>query len=376
MQFKDIPGQETSKQKLLSLYNQSRLPHSLLLSGTDGSGSLALALAFCKYIMCSGVKTDDSCGECDNCSKISSFIHPDLHYSYPIINSDGAKTSDAFIEKWRQTLKENPFMNLSEWMDSIKDKDEVNKQGNITAEECRAIIRKLSLKAFEGGKKIMLVWLPEFMGNSSNILLKLVEEPPEDTHFILISEEINKILPTVISRSQIVNIPPFKTDEIFTYLKSSHNLNDNDATNISYISKGNLNLAISLIDETETEYTSKMRSWFQHCYSRSSKNIFDWVNTTSSMGREKIKILLENCNYVLNECLHCIYIDNYTPKVPNENQKFVADLSKLLNSEKINEIYNEINKTIYHIERNANSKISLTNLSFEVRNILHLKRND
>lgn len=374
MQFKDIIGQVEVKNKLISFYNQSRLPHTLLLSGAEGSASLELAIAFCNYILCTGNKTTDSCGECDNCSKTNNYIHPDLHYSFPVINSDGAKISDSFIAEWRKILKENSFISYNQWMDFIKEKDEQNKQGNITSEECRAIIKKLSLKAFEGGKKIMLVWLPEFMGISSNILLKILEEPPEDTHFVFVSEEINKLLPTVISRSQIVNIPPFKIDEIKDFLINNYNMSSEDATNLAYISKGNICMAISLTDdESETAYTSNMRNWFLQCYSRNNKNIFEWVNNTSTLGREKIKILLQNSIYVLNECFHCLFIENYIPKVPAENQKFVIDLSKLLNAEKINNMYSEINKTIYHIERNANAKISLTNLSFALRNIFHSK---
>lgn len=373
MLFKEIPGQQAVKEKLISLYNQQRLPNTLMLSGGEGCGSLALAVAFAQYIMCTGEKDNDSCNQCDNCSKTSSFVHPDLHFSFPVINSDGAKTSDAFLTEWRTALSENPFMSYRQWIDGIKDKDEQNKQGNITAEECRTVIRKLSLKSYEGGKKITIVWLPEFMGNSSNILLKILEEPPEDTHFIFVTEEINKILATVISRTQIINVPPLGFDEIRDFLIEKFEIESSNATNISYISKGNICSAIDLTDETDTAYTDNIRNWFLHCYSRNNKNIFDWINSTSTMGREKIKKLLENCIYVLNESLHCILIENYKPKVPDANEKFVRDLSKILTAEKIQSIYTEINHTIYHIERNANAKISLTNLSFSVRNIFHGK---
>ncbi|NUM31904.1 MAG: hypothetical protein HUU47_06220 [Bacteroidetes bacterium] len=373
MLFEEIPGQEVVKEKLLSLYNQQRLPNTLMLSGGEGCCSLALAVAFAQYIMCVGQKGNDACNQCDNCSKTSSFIHPDLHFSFPVINSEGAKTSDAFITEWRNEFAQNPFLSYKQWIEAIKDKDEQNKQGNITAEECRAIIRKLSLKSYEGGKKIMIIWLPEFMGNSSNILLKVLEEPPENTHFIFVTEEINKILSTVISRSQIINVPPLSFDELKDFLIEKYELSTTDATNISYISKGNICTAIEMTDETDTTYTENIRNWFLYCYSRNNKNIFEWINSTSAMGREKIKKLLENCNYILNECLHCIHIVDYKPKVPSANEKFVIDLSKILNSEKIQKIYTEINQTIYHIERNSNARISLTNLSFLVRNIFHNK---
>jgi len=370
MQFEQIPGQQAIKNRLLNACNRGRLPHAILLHGPEGNGALALALAVISYLLCENKTETDACGICDSCSKNKSFIHPDVHYSYPIINSDGTKLSDAFIKEWRKALSANPFISYENWMEEIKSKDEQNKQGNITAEECREIIKKLSLKSYEGGKKFMLVWLPEFLGQSGNILLKLLEEPPEDTHLILVAEDINQVLATIISRTQLFNIPSLPPDTINQYLQKKYDLEAHDALVISFLSRGNLSLAQHLMHEEDTAYTENMKLWLQHCYARNTIKINEWVNLTATLGREKIKQFLENSLYVFNECLHCHFIEGHKPRVPLPNEKFVLDISKILTAQKIERIYKLINDTIFHIDRNANAKISLFNLSINLRNIL------
>lgn len=370
MQFTQIPGQQAIKNRLLNACNQGRLPHAILLHGPEGNGALALALAVISYLLCENKTETDACGECDSCSKTKSFVHPDVHFSFPIINSDGTKLSDQFIKEWRKALSANPFMSYEDWMEAIKSKDEQNKQGNITAEECREIIKKLSLKSYEGGKKFMLIWLPEFLGQSGNILLKLLEEPPEETHFILVAEDLNQMLPTIVSRTQLFNIPAFSPETINQYLQKNHDLNEKDALVVSFLSKGNISVAQHLMHEEDTEYTENMQVWLQYCYARNTLKINEWVNLTATLGREKIKQFLENSLYVFGECLHCRFVENHKPRVPEANEKFVINISKILTEQKIERIYKLINDTIYHIERNANPKISLFNLSLNLRNIL------
>jgi len=370
MQFSLIPGQEAIKTRLLNACKQGRLPHALLFFGPEGNGGLALGLAVITFLLCENKSDTDSCGECDSCSKMKSTVHADVHFSFPTFNSDGPKISDTFIGDWRKALKNNPFMSYEDWMGQIKGKDDQNKQGNITSEECREIIKKLSLMSYEGGKKFMLIWLPEFLGQSGNILLKLLEEPPKDTHLILVAEDINQMLPTIVSRTQIYNIPPFSNDTIASYLQQHHEKSESEATVISFLSKGNLSLAQHLEHEEDTEYTANMRDWLLICYSRNSVNLNDWVNKTSTLGREKIKQFLENSLFVFGECLHCRFIEGHIPRVPAANEKFVKDISKMLNEDKIERIYKQVNDTIYHIERNANAKISLFTLSLNLRNVL------
>lgn len=370
MLFSQIPGQQAIKNRLLDACNHGRLPHAILLHGPEGNGALALALATIRYLLCENKSETDACGECDSCSKTKSFVHPDVHFSFPIINSDGTKLSDEFIKDWRKALSANPFIDYEDWMEAIKGKDEQNKQGNITAEECREIIKKLSLMSYEGGKKFVLIWYPEFLGQAGNILLKLLEEPPQETHIILVAEDINQILPTIVSRTQLFNIPAFSAETVYQYLQNNHDIPEKEASVISFLSKGNLSLAQNMVHEDDMEYTENMQRWLQHCYSRNILNINEWVNTTAALGREKIKQFLENSLYVFGECLHCRFLENYKPRVPAVNEKFVTDISKILTEQKIERIYKVINDTIYHIERNASAKISLFNLSLNLRNIL------
>ncbi len=370
MQFTQVPGQQAIKNRLLNACNHGRLPHAILLHGPEGNGALALALAVISYLLCENKTETDACGECDSCSKTKSFVHPDVHFSFPSINSDGSKLSDAFLKDWRKSLLANPFLNYEQWMEAIKGKDDQSKQGNITAEECREMIKKLSLKSYEGGKKFMVIWLPEFLGQSGNILLKLLEEPPEQTHFILIAEDLNQMLPTIVSRTQIFNINVFPPDVICEYLKTNHHIEENDAMSIAYLSKGNISLALQLMIEEENQFTENMRVWLQYCYANNSVSINEWVNKTSALGREKIKLFLENCLYIFGECLHTLFIANHKPSVPSANINFIVNITKLLTAQKIEQIYKLINENIMHIERNANAKITLFNLSLAMRNIL------
>lgn len=373
MLFSAIPGQERIKGRLLDVLNQGRIPHAILLYGPEGNGGLAMALAMASYLLCENRSAGDACGECDSCSKTRHLVHPDLHFSFPVINRDGAKTSDVFVAEWRKALLKNPFLDYSEWMDAIKGKDDQNKQGNITAEECRDIIKKLSLKSYEGGKKFMILWLPEFLGQSGNILLKVLEEPPQDTHFILVAQDLNQVLPTILSRTQLFNVPAFTAGTLQTYLETELKAGAKEAASISYLSRGNINVARLQIEELENDTTETIRTWLQYCYARNIAGMNTWVNETASLGREKIKQLLESCIYILGECLHCKHINNYVPRVPEANVTFVVNFSKVLDDKKIELMYKTINETIYHIDRNANAKLSLLNLSLELRTIMHIK---
>lgn len=369
MQFSSIPGRDALVAGISNLGKAGRLPHALMFCGPEGNGGLALALSLVSYLLCENPLVADSCGQCDACSKNSHLVHPDVHFSFPVISSDGAKLSEVFIKDWRKKLMHNPFLNYDEWMDEIKGKDDQNKQGNISAEECREIIKKLSLKSFEGGKKFMIIWLPEFLGQSGNILLKILEEPPEDTHFILVAEDIQQILPTILSRTQIFNIPSYSAEAIARHLQSEKGLSNEAANSIAYLSKGNLSLALQLMHEEDTSYTDDLRLWLLECYQGNIEKINDRVNTLSGSGREKIKNFLENSLYVLGESLHTRLIQGYTPKVPENNIKFVTDIGKMLDEHKVEQMYTRINDTIYHIERNANTKISLFNLSLHLKHV-------
>ena len=199
MQFKNIIGQESLKQQLVQSVANKRVPHAIMLLGQEGSGHLSLAVAFAQYLNCESRIADDSCGECSSCVKSQKLIHPDIHFTYPVVSTKGSKPkSTDFIEEWRKAFFENPYLNIQDWIESL---DAENKQGNISVEECHEIIRSLNFKSFESIYKIYIIWMPEVLGKEGNILLKSLEEPPDNTIFIFFNRSCGSLLVRLFSKS-------------------------------------------------------------------------------------------------------------------------------------------------------------------------------
>src|SRR5664279_5724356 len=259
MQFENVIGQVATKKHLVDLVQQNRLSHALLFLGKEGSGTLSMALAFAQYIVCTSAKTkasscqlfaeestatpvmagkEDSCGSCPSCVKASQFIHPDIHFSFPVIpkKPSSPPVSDDYIREWREFITTSPYGNVYDWLQFLGAE---NKQGNITADECNLLNHKLSLKAFESDYKIVIMWMPEFLGKEGNKLLKLIEEPPPDTLFIFVSEDENAILPTILSRTQLIKIPVLSNAEIEKTLINTTNSTPEQAARIAGLSEGN-----------------------------------------------------------------------------------------------------------------------------------------
>ena len=240
MNFSQIPGQKDIKGKLLRSVKEERVSHAQLFAGPEGCGSMALALAYARYISCENRTDNDSCGTCKSCVKYEKLIHPDLHFVFPVIKGKKATdpVSDNYLEEWREFVKKSPYFTLNNWMDSI---EVGNAQGMIFASEASEIIKKLSLKTFESDFKIMIIWLPEKMHQATaNKLLKMIEEPPEKTLFLLVSEEPDKVIPTILSRCQLVKIPSFNSNDIEKYLIDRFKIASDKASDISRVSNGNI----------------------------------------------------------------------------------------------------------------------------------------
>src|SRR5512140_624230 len=248
MNFARIPGQEEIKIKLIRSVQEERVSHAQLFAGRAGCGSMALALAYARYISCENRSGEDSCGVCKSCVKYEKLIHPDLHFVFPVIKGKKASdpVSDNYIEEWREFVKKAPYFTLNNWMDSI---EVGNAQGMIFASEASEIIKKLSLKTFESDFKIMIIWLPEKMHQAtSNKLLKMIEEPPEKTLFLLVSDEPDKVIPTILSRCQLVKIPKFRNSDIKNFLIRKLSMPDEKAADLSEVSNGNITRAIELCE--------------------------------------------------------------------------------------------------------------------------------
>lgn len=363
MKFSEVVGHEELKEQLVHNIRNERIPHAQLFLGAEGSNNLGLALAYIQYLYCTNKQEKDSCGECSSCSKISKLTHPDVHFSYPTAGAKQISTN--YIEEWRQMLGEHSLFNVADWMKFIS-KDE-NKTPNITREESRDILSKLSLKPFEGEAKALIIWMPEYLDKIGNSLLKIIEEPPHKTYFILVAHQFDALLPTITSRTQLVKIPSYSKDEISNFLKEKYKLESNKAENIAFLAEGNLRNAISMVEEVEDNYSELFRNLMLSSYRNDLSTASKIVDELAKMGRTQIQLFLQNGLKILRETLLYKSIDDYEIKFVGEHKEFIKNLSKTLNAKLIEDSYTQINEVIYEIGRNANAKMSLFNLSLTLR---------
>src|SRR6201994_2589654 len=263
MQFKQIVGQAAVKQRLINTVNENRVSHAQLFLGPEGSGSLALAIAYAQYLCCEDKQPDDSCGVCSSCRKYQKLMHPDLHFSYPFFAKDKNDTALTFIEQWREALLANPYLSLDIWRSYL---DAENKQANINIAECHQIIKKLSFKPFESVYKVLILWLPEYLDKEGNSLLKIIEEPQPNTLFLLVAQNQDQILNTILSRTQLVKIPCLHYEEVKEHLIGHHNQTENAAAEIAYLSNGNLTEALDMVDQDTKSYHQLFVQWLRLCF--------------------------------------------------------------------------------------------------------------
>ena len=367
MLFSTIPGQDEVKQNLVQMVANNRLSHALLFLGKEGSGALQLAKALAQYIVCEH-KKEDSCGSCASCKKASGMIHPDIHFSFPTIsrNSGDKPVCNDFIEEWRIFNTEMPYGNAFDWLQSIEAE---NKQGNITAHECEDIIRKLNLKSFESGYKILIQWMPEYLGTSGNKLLKLIEEPPEKTLFILVAEDESKIIPTILSRTQLIKINRLKTADIQSWLIEQKQVPKEKAALIAPLAQGNLREALHLLHHGDEDWQELLREWLNAILKNGPVAQVKWVDEMSKLGREKQKQFI---SYFIHLLSVSVYIsNNEIPDDVAENEiDFAQRLIKLAGTSQIQAIVEELDKSIYYIERNANPKMLFMALSIKFYHII------
>ena len=394
MQFGNITGQSDTKKHLTDLVQQNRLSHALLFMGKEGSPALSLALAFAQYIVCVSSKTEaavqpglfgealgepepqtrkeptDACGHCPACVKASQFIHPDIHFSFPVIarKPGTPPVSDDYIGEWRDFLNSNPYGNVYDWLQFIGAE---NKQGNITVEECNAIIHKLSLKSFESRYKILIMWMPEFLGVSGNKLLKLIEEPPADTLFIFVAQDENAILPTILSRTQLIKIPLFSDAEIKEALISQAGASQEAASRISAVSEGNYREALQLFQNAAQDWEAILRDWLNVILRRQAAAQVKWIDGVSQLGREKQKQFLRYFIHLLGQALRARFLpEESSSHIPENERDFALRINKLCSIEALEAMIAELNRSIFYIERNAHSKILFHALSIRLFHII------
>ncbi len=365
MQFKDIIGQEAVKQQLCQSVKSDRMAHARIFLGPRGCGKLALAVAYAQYVNCEQPTETDSCGTCRNCTRIAKGIHPDLHYSYPTVGSKAISTQ--FLKEWRAALAENPYMDVNNWLQRL---GADNKQGNITRDECVDIIKKLSFKTYEAEYKILIIWLPEYLKKEGNRLLKLIEEPPQKTLFILVAENQELILNTILSRCQITNINKLRDTDIIRGLSANVNIEEQEAQRIAFLADGNYNEALGLLQSQENDHATMFLKWFRVCYKGNGLEMVNWVDAFAKLGRENQKQLLSYALHFMREFLVIRMTGNTNIRLQGAELKTAQNMTKVINFEQVERIAQLLNDSYYYIERNANPKALFLDASIQLNTIL------
>ena len=368
MPFKNVIGQSSVKKHLTEMIGQNRLSHALLFAGKEGTGALPLAIAFAQYVLCEN-KGEDACGKCSACKKSAELVHPDIHFSYPVISrKPGEKpVSTDFISEWRAFISSYSYGNVYDWLQFIGAE---NKQGNITAHECSDIIRKLNLKSFESGYKILILWMPEYLGNEGNKLLKLIEEPPANTLFILVAENENLVLQTIISRTQLVRIPPMAAEDIQRALVEKSKMSNDQARQIALVSGGNYRESMQLIQHAGEDWQSLLRDWLNAIMKSGPVAQVKWIEEISKQGREKQKQFLRYFNHLLEQAIKMQVMQGYDLPFPDNEKDFATRLNKMAGIEQQQAIIQELDRAAYYIERNANAKMLFHALTIKLYHII------
>jgi DNA polymerase III subunit delta' len=375
MQFAQVIGQDQVSGNLVEMVRRNRLSHALLFLGHEGSGALPLALAFAQYIVCERAKgnTPDSCGECAACVKAKRLVHPDIHFSYPVIpkKAGDKPVSSDYGAEWREFVEQYPYGNAFDWLQFIGAE---NKQGNITAQECNAINHKLSLKSWESGYKILLLWMPEYLGNEGNKLLKLIEEPPADTLFLLVAENDSLILPTILSRTQLVKIPLPETADIARALVDRSGLEAERARQIAVLSEGNYHEALQLVRHADDDWQGVLREWLNAVLKNGPVAQVKWIEEMSKSGRERQKQFLRYFNHLLEQAVRLRYLDAGRLPIPEGEKDIALRLNKIADIGQQKAIIEELDNAAYYIERNAHARMLFHALTIKLYHILAEKK--
>ena len=378
MLFSQIIGHEDIKKKLIQSVKENRIAHAQLFLGPEGTGKLALAIAYAQYINCTNKRENDSCGECPSCKKFNNLAHPDLHFVFPSTTNKTVTTSpesDLFLTEWREYLEScDCYANLSNWYNALNVE---NKQGIINVRDASTIIRKLNLKTYESEYKVAIIWMAERLNiEAANKLLKLVEEPPEKTLFILVSENQEELLMTIRSRTVLMKIPKLSYNEVKDALAKKYNCNAETIHNAAVLSDGNWIMANSYIDNQDDEkvYFTCFQKWMRYCFKFSAPELIDFIaNDIKPLGREKQKEFLA---YGLNLFHNALFINNGLMNnvlLPEDEKAFLRNFAPFISNNNIDLITELFEESINQIERNGNASLIFLDDSFKIFNYFKMK---
>lgn len=367
MRFSDIAGYTSIKKQLIQAARNGQVAHAQLFFGPDAAPNLPMALAFATYLNCENPGEEDACGVCPSCSKNSKFVHPDLHFVFPVSATKKVKSKDAisqtFLPDWRTFLLEQPFGDLSMWSSYYGGED---KQVNISKEESRQIIRNLSLKSFEGKYKIMLIWLPEYLHRfAANGILKILEEPPDNTIFLLVSNDSERLLTTILSRTQMVHIPRFLDDDLAGMLITNYGMTESEAKEVAHVAEGSLLQALRLKENTRDNTQEIFAQWMRSCFKMEFDQLLQQTDEFHRSNKLAQRTLLRFTLHLLRECL----LYQTAPDllhVNAETEKFIANFSKVMTPERVEKITTLVGDSLYHLERNGSPKMTFLDLSLSI----------
>ena len=366
--FRDVIGQEDIKRQLLLEAAEDRIPHALLLCGRPGVGKLALSLAYARYLCCPHRREDDACGTCPSCVKWNKLVHPDVHFIFPIIkNAKGKKeVCDDYLPQWRQLIMESSYFGMEHWLEKM---EAGNGQAIIYAKESDEITRKLTLKSSEGGYKITIIWLPEKMHETcANKLLKLLEEPPQQTLFLLVSEAPDMILPTIVSRTQRINIPRINDEAIAKALREGYGILPQASEAIAHLANGSFLKALEAIHQNEEneQFLNLFISLMRLSYQRKVRDMKQWSEQVAGLGREQQKAFLTYCQHMIRENFifnfHCTEM-NYMAVA---EQQFATRFAPFVNERNVMGIMHELSEAQIHIEQNVNPRMVFFDFSLKM----------
>ncbi|RWX00093.1 DNA polymerase III subunit [Flavobacterium cerinum] len=382
MLFSEILGQDHIKSHLTKSADSARIPHAQLFIGPEGSGTLPLAIAYAQYILCKNTDGDNTNGN-DACNlKFRNLSHPDLHFVFPVASNSEVKNhpvSANFLKHWREFVEETPYGSLFDWYKKI---DIQNKQGQIGVDEALEIVKSLSLKAYEGGYKVMIIWMADKMNTATaNKLLKLLEEPPEKTVFLLIAESQDDILQTILSRCQVLNFGPLGEKAIVDALVSRQNIDQKTALKLAHQAQGNYNKALHIVHKTDDglPFEEWFVQWVRAAFrakgnAAAIQDLIAWSEQIAGIGREAQKQFLNFCIDMFRQALLLNYNAKDLVYMEPTVEKFkLENFAPFVNGNNINDIFKELSDALYHIERNGNAKIILTDLSIKLTRLIHKK---
>jgi DNA polymerase III subunit delta' len=365
--FKEVIGQEEVKKSLITNVKKGRISHAQLFVSGKGTGGIPLAIAYAQYILCENRSDNDSCGECPSCKKIKQLSHPDVHFSYPFILSEPKVNSDRFISDWRIQVLKEPYFDLDVWNEAM---DAGTKKPIINVEEAINISHKIGLKSFEGGYKILILWMPEMMNpQTANKLLKLLEEPPDKTIFIFVSHNQEQLLTTIQSRMQVVKLQSLSVNEVCDYLIQNYQVQEEVAHELALLSELDVTMALQLLKNNEGGgvMINTFIEWMRLCYKRDAVEAVDWVDKIAKeFGREEQKNFLLYCLQMFRQCIIGHYSKGDLIMSTKEQKAFLTKFAPFINAQNIVPLHESLEEAIYHLDRNGNSKLVLLDVTLKV----------